>query len=156
ADEETETRERVRSADLLHNRWFLQPLFEGRYAPDLFASLGVEAPPIFDGDMERIAAPLDFLGVNYYERQGFRTPMVPATARTVQQAGRRAQQVVPVPGASYTEMGWEIYPQGLEDLLEQVYTTYHPQALLVTENGAAFSEADAPSREIHDEQRIAY
>jgi beta-glucosidase len=53
-------------------------------------------------------------------------------------------------------MGWEIYPQGLEDLLEQVYTTYHPHALLVTENGAAFSEADTPSREINDEQRIAY
>ena len=61
-----------------------------------------------------------------------------------------------MPGASYTEMGWEIYPQGLEDVLEQVYTAYHPRALLVTENGAAFSEADTLSSEIHDEQRIAY
>jgi beta-glucosidase len=156
ADEETETQERVRAADLLHNRWFLQPLFEGRYAPDLFSSLGVEAPPIFDGDMERITAPLDFLGVNYYERQVFRTPTLPTTARTDQQAGRRAQQVVPVPGASYTEMGWEIYPQGLEDVLDQVNTAYHPRSLLVTENGAAFNETDDPSSEIHDEQRIAY
>ncbi len=156
ADEEAETQERVRAADLLHNRWFLQPLFAGNYAPDLFSSLGVEAPPIFDGDMERIAAPLDFLGINYYERQVFRTPTLPATARTAKQAGRHAQQVIPVPGASYTEMGWEIYPQGLEDLLEQVHTAYHPRALLVTENGAAFSEADTPSTEIHDEQRIAY
>jgi beta-glucosidase len=156
ADEEAETQERVRAADLLHNQWFLQPLFAGNYAPDLFSSLGVEAPSIFDGDMERIAAPLDFLGVNYYERQVFRTPTLPATARTAKQVGRHAQQVIPVPGASYTEMGWEIYPQGLEDLLEQVYTAYHPRALLVTENGAAFSEADTPSSEVHDEQRIAY
>ena len=156
ADEEAETQEQVRAADLLHNQWFLRPLFEGRYAPDLFSSLGVDEPPILDGDMERIAAPLDFLGVNYYERQVFRTPTLPATARANQQVGRHAQQVVPVPGASYTEMGWEIYPQGLEDLLDQVYTTYHPRALLVTENGAAFSEADAQTREIHDEQRIAY
>jgi beta-glucosidase len=156
ADKEAETTERVRAADLLHNHWFLRPLFEARYAPDLFSSLGVATPPIFDGDMERIAAPLDFLGVNYYERQVFRTPTLPATARTAQELGRRAQQVIPVPGASYTEMGWEIYPQGLEDLLEQVYITYHPQALLVTENGAAFSETDAPSAEIHDEQRTAY
>lgn len=156
ADEEAETLERVRAADLLHNQWFLRPLFEGRYAPDLFLSLGVESPPILDGDMERIAAPLDFLGVNYYERQVFRTPTLPATARANQQVGRHAQQVVPVPGASYTEMGWEIYPQGLEDVLEQVYTAYHPRALLVTENGAAFSEADTLSSEIHDEQRVAY
>ena len=156
ADDEAETQEQVRAADLLRNQWFLRPLFEGRYAPDLFSSLGVDEPPILDGDMERIAAPLDFLGVNYYERQVFRTPTLPATARTNQQVGRHAQQVVPVPGASYTEMGWEIYPQGLEDLLDQVYTAYHPRALLVTENGAAFSEADAQTREIHDEQRIAY
>jgi len=156
ADEETETLERVRAAELLHNQWFLQPLFEGRYAPDLFSSLGVNPPPILDGDMERIAAPMDFLGVNYYERQVFRTPTLPVTARRAQRPGRHAQQVVPVPGASYTEMGWEIYPQGLEDVLERVYTTYHPRALLVTENGAAFNEADTASSEIHDEQRIAY
>jgi beta-glucosidase len=104
ADEEAETLQRVRAADLLHNQWFLQPLFEARYAPDLFSSLGVGEPPILDGDMERIAAPLDFLGVNYYERQVFRTPTLPATARP----GRHTQQVVPVPGASYTEMGWEV------------------------------------------------
>lgn len=156
ADEEAETLERVRAADLLHNQWFLQPLFEGRYAPDLFTSLGVDAPPILDGDMERIAAPVDFLGVNYYERQVFRTPTLPATARPAQWQGRHAQQVIPVPGASYTEMGWEIYPQGLEDVLQQVYAAYHPRALLVTENGAAFSEVDTPSSEIHDEQRIAF
>jgi beta-glucosidase len=156
ADEEAETQERVRAADLLHNDWFLQPLFEGHYAPDLFSSLGVDPPPVREGDLERIAAPLDFLGVNYYERQVFRTPSLPATAHAALRQGRRAQQVVPVPGASYTEMGWEIYPQGLEDVLLQVYARYHPLALLVTENGAAFSEADAPSDEIHDEQRIAY
>jgi beta-glucosidase len=156
ADEEAETLERVRAADLLHNQWFLLPLFEGRYAPDFFSSLGVDAPPILDGDMERIAAPLDFLGVNYYERQVFRTPTLPATAHRAHQDGRHAQQVVPVPGASYTEMGWEIYPQGLEDVLEQVFTAYHPRALLVTENGAAFNEAGMPSDEIHDEQRVAY
>jgi beta-glucosidase len=155
ADDEAETLEQVHLADLLRNRWFLQPLFEGQYAPDLFPSLGVDGPPIRTGDMERIAAPLDFLGINYYERQVFRTPTLPATARMAQQ-GRHPQQVVPVPGATYTEMGWEVYPQGLEDALRQVHTAYHPRALLVTENGAAFSEADQPSSEIHDEQRIAY
>ncbi len=156
ADEEAETLDRVRAADLLHNQWFLRPLFEGGYAPHLFSSLGVDEPPILDGDMERIATPLDFLGVNYYERQVFRTPTLPETVRRERQDRRHAQQVVPVPGASYTEMGWEIYPQGLVDVLEQVHTMYHPRALLVTENGAAFNEAGMPSGEIYDEQRVAY
>ena len=105
--------------------------------------------------MARIAAPLDFVGVNYYERLVFRTPTLPATAHPLEHR-RRAQQVVPVPGASYTEMGWEIYPQGLADALQQVYEAYHPHTILVTENGAAFSEEDAPAGEIHDKQRIAY
>ena len=41
-------------------------------------------------------------------------------------------------------MGWEIYPQGLADLLQQVDAAYHPRAILVTENGAAFNEEDRP------------
>ena len=156
ADAAPETHEQVRGADVLRNQWFLQPLFEGRYPETLFDTLGVATPPIAEGDMAVIAAPLDFLGVNYYERQVFRTPTLPATAGHATRHGRQAQQVVPVPGASYTEMGWEIYPQGLADVLEQVHARYHPPAILVTENGAAFHEDEAPAGEIHDEQRIAY
>jgi len=116
----------------------------------------VNTPPIADGDMQRIATPLDFLGINYYARQVFRTPAVPPTASQAILLAQHARQVVPVPGASYTEMGWEIYPQGLEDVLRQVHSTYHPPVLLVTENGAAFRDADSRAGEIHDDQRIAY
>lgn len=156
ADDAPETREQVRAADVLHNQWFLQPLFEGHYPPTLFPALGVDAPPIVEGDMPCIAAPLDFLGINYYARDVFRTPALPPTASPAIGQAQRAQHVVPVPGASYTEMGWEIYPQGLADVLQQVYSAYHPRALLVTENGAAFRDGDPLAGEIHDEQRIAY
>jgi beta-glucosidase len=155
-DDEPETREQVRAVDTLRNQWFLQPIFEGRYPETLFAALGVRAPSIAAGDMECIAAPLDFLGINYYERLVYRTPSLPATARHALRHGRQAQQVVPVPGASYTQMGWEIYPQGLADVLQQVHAAYHPPSILVTENGAAFKEDDVPDGAIRDEQRLAF
>lgn len=152
ADELSETREQVQAADIMYNQWFLQPLFLGSYPATLFSLLGLQPPEIAPGDMETIAAPLDFLGVNYYERRIYQTPVRPSTSRIE----RRPQPVVPVPGASYTEMGWEIYPSGLADVLRQVYATYRPPALLVTENGAAFDEADAATGDIQDNQRIAY
>lgn len=152
ADELSETREQVHAADIVQNQWFLQPLFAGAYPETLFALLGLQPPPIADGDMETIAARLDFLGVNYYARQIYQTPIRPPTS----QVERRPQPVVPVPGASYTDLGWEIFPSGLADALRQVHAAYHPPALIVTENGAAFSEADAATSDIQDDQRIAY
>lgn len=153
ADDLLETREQVQEADITQNEWFLRPVFTGAYPERLFSLLGVQPPAIEAGDMETIAAPLDFLGVNYYARHIYSTPVRPPTSRIE----RRPQPVVPVPGASYTEMGWEVYPAGLADALRQVYAAYHPPALLVTENGAAFDEADASANgDIQDDQRIAY
>lgn len=152
ADELPETRREVEISDTVVNHWFLRPLFAGCYPESLFAHLGTMPPPIEAGDMEIIASPLDFLGVNYYMRQLIQTPVRPSTSRLE----RRPRVVVPVPGASYTEMGWEIYPTGLADALRQVNAMYHPAAIVVTENGAAFSEPESVAGEIQDDQRIAY
>ena len=109
ADGAPETREQVRVADVLRNQWFLQPLFEGKYPDALFSSLGVEAPPIAEGDMALIAAPLDFLGVNYYERQVFRTPTLPASRTSC--AATRQSGAAGGAGARR-----ELYRDGLGDL----------------------------------------
>jgi beta-glucosidase len=152
ADELPETQQEVQITDTVANHWFLRPLFAGGYPETLFSLLSTTPPSIEAGDMEIIATPLDFLGVNYYARQLIHTPVRPPTSRLE----RHPRLVVPVPGASYTEMGWEIYPTGLADVLRQVYATYHPPALVVTENGAAFSEPDGAAGGIQDDQRIAY
>ncbi|HLZ23450.1 MAG TPA: GH1 family beta-glucosidase [Ktedonobacterales bacterium] len=152
ADDLLETREQVQAIDTTVNHWFLRPLFKGDYPETLFPLLGTMPPPVVAGDMKVIAAPLDFLGVNYYARQLIQTPVRPPTSRVA----LHPRQVVPVPGASYTETGWEVYPTGLADVLSLVHATYHPPALIVTENGAAFSEASEAAGDIHDDQRIAY
>ena len=94
-------------------------------------------------ELETIATPIDFLGVNYYSRAVVR--MGPD--------GRPAQTR---PTGEYTAMGWEVYPQGLYDLLTRLAHDYHPPALYVTENGAAFADVPGPDGAVHDPRRVAY
>src|SRR5262249_42197752 len=117
-----------------------------------FEQLQVAPPAEAARDMPLISAPLDFLGVNYYTRLVFQTRL----QRASRDAAARTEVVVPVPGASYTHMGWEIYPQGLSDILLQVHLTYRPPALLVTELGAAFEDDVTTSQHARDDRRIAY
>jgi beta-glucosidase len=151
ADENPETLHGIEQLDRFHNRWFLDPLFRGHYPEQLFTDLRVEPPPIKPGDMECIAAPLDFLGVNYYSRTVVRTPT------KANQSEKQSFEVVrPVPGASYTEMAWEIFPDGLTDALIQVSKDYKPRAILVTENGAAFNDCLDGGDRVADTRRVHY
>jgi beta-glucosidase len=97
--------------------------------------------------MEVISAPLDFLGVNNYTRTLFQSSP----------DGSHSRIVDPVPGSLYTEMHWEVYPQGLCDLLLWLHKEYAPAALFVTENGAAFADHwESGSDTVHDPLRLAY
>jgi len=128
------------------NRWFLDPLFRGGYPDDLVRHYGAAMPAIGQTDLPRIAAPIDFLGVNYY----FPTRV----------QHNRAAKPVPAcptvaPGKARTAMGWEISPSGLSEILLRVHRDYAPPALYVTENGAAFDD-DLAERAVADPQREAY
>ncbi|HZR39766.1 MAG TPA: family 1 glycosylhydrolase, partial [Ktedonobacteraceae bacterium] len=149
ADDRPETVRDVARADAFANRWFLDPLYRGNYPENLFADLGLAAPPIHDGDLTTISVPIDFLGVNNYTRSvvlGKEQPQLADRCATVQ----------PVPGACYTEMAWEVYPQGLRDLLVRLHSEYHVPALYVTENGAAYKDQWDGDDTVNDPQRVAY
>jgi beta-glucosidase len=98
-------------------------------------------------DLEVIAAPLDFLGVNYYFR------MRVAADDTVATLGYRP---VPVVGAATTAMGWEVHPQGLHDVLVRVAKEYDSPVLYVTESGAAFDDVPDADGHVHDAERAEY
>ncbi len=134
-------------ADGLQNRWFLDPVFIGAYPADMLAHFGNDAPTVFNGDLETIAAPLDFLGVNYYFRS-----IISADSSGKHPAGERVHAV----SGERTAMGWEVYPQGLYEVLCRVQRDYGPRALYVTENGAAFADVVTPDGAVHDDQRRAY
>ena len=125
------------------NRWFLDPIFRGSYPADLLERNALVEPLVRDGDLEAIAAPLDFLGVNNYFR--FIVGAAPAGPRLVRN-----------PEAQHTEMGWEVYPDGLHRLLVRVAEDYAPSAIYVTENGAAFGDVRVHDGSVHDPERTAY
>jgi beta-glucosidase len=118
-------------------RWYLEPVLLGRYPSD--AEPAIE-PPIQAGDMATIALPIDFLGINYYTRQWLSAATPP----------------LPAPNAmGVSDMGWEIYPQGLTELLVGLHKTYKLPPIFITENGMA--DADVlQGEEIKDEARISY
>jgi beta-glucosidase len=62
----------------------------------------------------------------------------------------------PVPDAKYTEMGWEIYPKGLYELLTWISSEYPPIPLYVTENGMAAPDIVQQDKSINDEDRKEY
>jgi beta-glucosidase len=137
----------ARLSDGLSNRLYLDPVFKGSYPTDVIDGLGVSAPSIQPGDLEAIRAPLDFLGINYYMRLVVQADPTGCSPRG---------ESVRVEGAARTAMDWEIYPEGLHELLARVHRDYAPASMYVTENGAAFDDAVGPDGRVHDEQRRVY
>jgi beta-glucosidase len=131
-------RARLEDGKLL--RWYMDPLFGRDYPSDVLQYLGADAPRVASGDMTVIAAALDFLGVNYYTRSvaSARSPWDAATG-----------------GLPLTDMGWEVYPQGLTELLVRLNRDYPVPPLYVTENGGAFADRIDDGR-IHDPERVDY
>ena len=151
SDSKPETLRKVTEVDIFNNRWFLDPIFRGTYPDTLFAQFDAPPPPIHEGDMALIAAPIDFLGINYYSRS-----MIPIHMGTNPVGGGSAQIISSAHPCEYTDMCWEIYPPGLRDLLHSVYQEYGPIAFVVTENGAAFTDVPNAQGEVSDLRRTEY
>ncbi|HMB68414.1 MAG TPA: family 1 glycosylhydrolase, partial [bacterium] len=71
-------------------------------------------------------------------------------------ADGRPEAVPTVPREELTDMGWEVYPEGLRDLLVRLDREYAPPAIYLTENGAAYSDGPDESGRIADVRRIRY
>ncbi len=148
-DDRPETLRDVELAYEFSNRWFLDPIYRGAYPEHFFEHMALNPPPIQDGDLEIISAPIDFLGVNNYSR-------VLVRGAETQPLADRCQGVAPIPNACYTDMAWEVYPQGLRDLLVDVARNYPVKNLYVTENGAAYPDAWDGGETLNDERRVSF
>ena len=137
-------------SDAYTNRWFLDPIYRGAYPAEGRAHLERLAGPIAavrEGDLATIAAPTDFLGVNYYHRR-----VIEETPG--QDLGWRVHDRTP--GVPTTDLGWEIVPGCFTDMLLRLTRDYGRPALLVTENGAVFDDVVAPDGAVHDESRVEF
>jgi beta-glucosidase len=145
ASDRSEDEAAARRQDGFINRWFLDPLYRGRYPEDMLAQFeGQMIEPQAD-DMAIISRPFDFLGVNYYTRW---------VCKAAQDGMINVDLVAQ--GGEHSEMGWEVYPEGLYDLLTRVQRDYTPNSLYITENGAAFVDTPDGEGQIRDTRREAY
>lgn len=130
-------------ADDYMNQWYIKPIMDGAY-PDLLEALPTDVrPDIHDGDLDIISHPLDFLGVNYYTRLIYK-----ANEQNI-------FEEVPNGAATHTDMGWEVYPKGLTELLISLSTLYKLPPVYITENGAAIADK-LKDGEVKDLDRINY
>ncbi|MGQ9632307.1 MAG: GH1 family beta-glucosidase [bacterium] len=146
ASESEEDVKASRLADGYLNRWFLDPVFKGAYPEDILEKYGDKAPKIRPADMKKISRRIDFLGVNYYTRQVVKSE--PKTGEPT--------PVGKIKGSKYTAMGWEIYPQGLYELLKRIHDEYGAPTMYITENGAAFPDKVDEKGEVNDPRRVRY
>lgn len=141
--------------DGFRNRWFFDPVFGRGYPDDMVRAYsdrdrlpgGLEAF-VRPGDMEAIATPIDFLGLNYYTTL--------AVASGSEESEDPGVPPGPNPPEGFTEMGWLIDPAGFESYLIDLHETYRPPSILITENGASYSDGPDNEGRVRDTRRIDY
>ncbi|MCP4249886.1 MAG: beta-glucosidase [bacterium] len=141
--------------DGFRNRWFFDPVFGKGYPSDMVSAYrdqghyqGAEPPFVEPGDLDEIAAPIDFLGLNYY------------TSLAMRKGREQSEETGVAPGApapeGFTEMGWPITPAALTSFLVRIHEEYAPPAVIVSENGASYSDGPGADGVVADDRRIRY
>jgi beta-glucosidase len=144
----------ARMADGLFNRWYIEPSLLGEYPADIVAynqRLGLELP-LEAGDMDELRSNRgDFFGLNYYER--IRVSDTPQGAIF---DWHSCVNLKPVKDSYYTEMGWEVYPEGIYEILLRLKKDYNNPVLYVSENGAAMKDQNLKEGVVQDVDRLGY
>src|SRR3546814_6901630 len=122
------------------NEHYLHPALLGRYPPELKEIFGDAWPEFPPQDFDLIVQPLDFVGINYYTRSVNRASDSYPTGASP----------VPQPQGTYTETGWEVFPQGLTELLLWFKQAYGDIPLYVTER------SEEHTSELQSLMRISY
>jgi beta-glucosidase len=156
----------ARRCDGLQNRVFLDPILRGSYPADVVADTAAVTGWGFvrPGDVETIAAPLDFLGLNYYSPLDVRYWTRERPRETSDGHGDSAATPwiacddveFPRRPGPRTDMGWSIDPRGMTELLLRLSRERPDLDLVVTENGSAFPDVVGDDGVVHDADRVAY
>ncbi|MFF0225486.1 GH1 family beta-glucosidase [Streptomyces sp. NPDC004629] len=128
------------------NRWWLDPVHGRGFPADMREVYGVQLPER-PGDPETIAAPLDWLGLNYY---------FPAYVADDPAGPAPRAREVRRPGVPRTGMDWEIDASGIETLLLRLTHEYGARGIYVTENGCAYPDVVRADGTIDDPERQNY
>jgi len=131
--------------DAYYNRFFMDGVFKGTYPDNLMAHLEPHLPANWQNDFAVITQKIDWCGINYYTRK------LLAPSASPWPAHQEIEGQLPK-----TQMGWEIYPQGLHRFLKRTHQEYTKgMPIFVTENGMAHAD-DLEGETIKDAARIDY
>lgn len=143
----------LRAAELENEKSYgsyLNPIFKGEYHPILLEYMEKEncMPIMKEGDMERICVPLDFYGLNCYNR------VVTCGEPRIMEQMKKIRNL----GGNFMDNGNEFYPKAVYDaihILKEKYKVEIP--IYITENGTYNCQEEIQSDgKIHDVQRIEY
>ena len=141
-------------AHRFRNVWVLEPALKGRY-PDALSIFPSYWMGVKQGDMEQVRAPLDFIGINLYDRTVVSAPS--ATERLLNPQfwllpaklgqGRQGPR---------TAFDWEVWPKAMYDMVTRITRDYNRPLIEITENGCSYEDAPGPDGQVHDTRRIEY
>ena len=136
----------TRTWDAIMNRWFVEAVTKGSYPQEALDGLEVHMPDGWQNDMAEISQPIDFLGINYYTRHKVTLDESVVWPHIASEEG---------PGDK-TQMGWEIYPDGLRSFLVRLSKDYVGDLpIYVTENGMAWDDK-IENGAVYDPERMKF
>lgn len=127
--------------------WFMNPVFKGEYPSflvDWFKEKEGVTIPILEGDMELIAQPIDFLGINYYTG---------SVSKHTNDGLLHHEQVNQ--GYQKTDIGWNVFPEGFYKVLVYIKDSYGNIPIYITENGSCYND-EPVNGQVKDKGRITY
>ena len=148
--QQAEDIEAAKRADGYLNRWFADPIFRGSYPEDmlkLYRNKGVRLPDFKQADMELIAAPLDFVGLNYYNDFYVRAD------KSRWPLGFSIQNPPLIPT---NQRDWPITEDGFREMLLRMKNDYGAKRILITENGTSENDAIGLDGTVDDAKRVDY
>jgi beta-glucosidase len=148
ATQGVEDKAAARRAFDFHNCAFFGPVFKGEYPASLVEALGSRMPRVEEGDLAVISQKLDWWGLNYY------TPMR-VSHDAAEGAEFPATKPAPFVSQTVTDIGWEVYPAALTELVEDLYQAYDLPDCYITENGAC-DNTEIKDGAIDDQPRLDY
>ena len=134
------------------NLWFVEPAMRGEYPNAFVGGVPLKEMGFKPGDEARMKAPLDWIGINYYNRLIIKNTPVKADASVSSRLGFSTTRGMEGP---LTDKGWEVWPQGIYDIVKSISDRYGVP-IEITENGCSYDDGPDASGRVPDVQRIEF
>jgi beta-glucosidase len=137
--------------DVLLNRLFIEPALGLGYPSKDFSYIKEVEKHMKDGDEQKMIFDFDFHGVQNY----FRIVATQAAFPPALWANQVKPQKLVKDESELTDMKWEVYPEGIYEVIKQLATYKGVKKIYVTENGAAFPDV-LENGNVHDTRRVQF